>query len=138
MLAAGGAQAADGVSWVRSKTNFVGGLSETIGAITAFGNAHPLQLNATGPNYGDFAVVYTAPILPNSFVVLGEVTKIVPVSKQRVADLSAPEGSKQVQMQLIGASGETVEMTYLQPGKSEPRRASCTMSPAGTCSVTLQ
>ena len=57
-----------------------------------------------------------APVLPNGWCVLGETTKIVSVSAQRIASISAGSDGAAVVVDLIGASGEHVEMGFMDAG----------------------
>ena len=54
-----------------------------------------------------------APVLSNGWAVLGETTKIVPVSSQRISSISANSDGAAVVVELIGANGENVQMGFM-------------------------
>ena len=56
--------------------------------VTEFSAAAPIRLAKCGRS--DFQVVHTAPVLANGWVVLGEVSKWVPVSPDRITSIDAP------------------------------------------------
>ena len=83
-----------GVAWTRPKDQahtFVKSMTVT----TKFGPGEPLAMPTTGMEYNaaSWALVYTSPVLSNSFVVLGEVDKMVPISKQRIASMAVSSTS---------------------------------------------
>ena len=128
----GGAGTA-GVAWTRPNAQpsmsaadivaTIGGIPEGAGAAGTAkmpapfgpGSRNPLHIPATGTNYGDFAVIYTAPTLPNGFVLLGEVGKMVPVSRVRFVQVAAAPGTKVVTVLLKGTPSEIVEVSYILP-----------------------
>jgi hypothetical protein len=56
-----------------------------------------------------------APILSNRWSVLGETTKIVAVSAQRISRIGVNSGGGAVEVDLIGSAGETIEMAFADP-----------------------
>ena len=58
-------------------------------------------------------VFVAAPVLGNGWSVLGETTKIVAASSQRITAISADSDGAAVVVDLIGESGEKVEMGFL-------------------------
>lgn len=82
------------------------------------------QVDDLTPGWG-YRVV--APVLPSGWVLLGEVEKIVPVSGRRfltVASGVAP--APELEAVVAAATGETVVVTLLTPGKRRPVVVTCT------------
>ena len=113
----GGAGAA-GVAWTRPSKQSSMASTEIVAMIAAeslpFG-PQPLRIPATGTDYGDFAVLYTAPTLPNGFVLLGEVGKMVPVSSVRFSGVAAAPLASEMTVSVKGAPSEVVEISYILP-----------------------
>jgi len=61
----------------------------------------------------DFTVFYFSPILSNGLIILGETGKWVPISHQRITNFYV--GSKSVILDLIGATGEMVNIDWAMP-----------------------
>lgn len=102
-----------------------------------FSDADPVSLAACGK--GDFQLVHTTPVLPNTdLVLLGELSKWVPLSPQRVQNIAfATEGAKNVfTISMRGASGEKVEMWFAD-GEGKLSKVACTLSHAGTATLTM-
>jgi len=74
-----------------------------------FDSKNPLLLTAN-PEVKDFTVWYLSPIIAPGFVLLGETSKWVPMSKQRVNNLSTT--SQTVTLNLIGEMGESVTVEW--------------------------
>ena len=62
-----------------------------------------------GSDYKTAPFWMAAPLLPNMWVLLGELTKFVAISRQRVTDIAV--NSPFVNLSLVGEPGETVELT---------------------------
>lgn len=55
-----------------------------------------------------------APVLANGWAVLGETTKMVAVSTQRIGGIaSTSSGGAAIELELMGSVGETVEMGFM-------------------------
>ena len=59
------------------------------------------------------ALTWLTPVCPSGYALLGDLTKIVPLSPVRFADLRCTETG--VAMTLVGAPQEEVPLTYLLP-----------------------
>jgi len=70
---------------------------------------NPLPLSAN-PHVNDFTVWYMAPVLVPGFALLGETSKWVPMSKQRVSGFQINQQA--VTLNLIGEVGEKVTIDY--------------------------
>ena len=95
---------------------------------------NPLNVS-TAPAAGlhrSFKLQSAAPVLDSGWTLLGDLSKVVPVSPQRfVAEAggAAPQeadlalaGGKGLQFSVIGASGEVVNVTLVAPPKVDGRR----------------
>lgn len=139
----GGTASTQGVAWARPKA-----VAAPISSIVPFDATSPLRLPATATEYSDdaFALVSTAPRLPNGFVVLGEAGKMVGFSRARFADIDISATS--VTLHLRGAPRETVIVAYLR-GRAKQRRptstdllaelqhATCQIAPDGEAACAL-
>ena len=137
----GGANATSGVAWTRPKHSSVG-TGEAARIIPAditlvpFTDAKPLLVPATGKDYGDFELIYTAPMLANGMVLLGEVAKVVAVSAARFTSVSAATAGT-IDLELAGVLGEHVEVYYVGSGGTTAKSASCVMGSSGSCALKL-
>lgn len=68
---------------------------------------------------------------------IGELAKMVPVSKMRIASINAPTGSKTIELSLIGAPGEVVSMSYIVKDCMDITSASATIGADGTAALSL-
>lgn len=92
-----------------------------------------VERNCKGPKECDKTQLFiAAPVLSNNWVLLGETTKIVAVSAQRIASISTNSGvgAAQVELELIGLAGESVEMGFLEPG-GKTLQLTCTIGLSG-------
>lgn len=104
--------------------------------VQPFDAAHPISLAACAE--ADFQVWHTAPVFANGWALLGELSKWVPVSPQRVAAVEASDS--QLIVQLVGAPAEAVALSgylgantvTLQCVLDAAGRATATF-PDGTC-----
>jgi len=118
-------------------------------SLLAFSADSPIQLhNSTSgicnTGHGDMSVNtecfpfqwhVIAPVLPNGWVVTGEVGKLMPISRQRIQELVHTSGS--VKLSLIGAPGEEVEMGAARQSAegvsfTPPIYKTCTIQSDGT------
>ena len=103
--------------------NSTAGICETgTGQIAASTECYPAQWRVV------------APVLPNGWVVTGEVGKLMPVSRQRIAALSTRADG--VDLHVLGAPGEVVEMGAAAPGAA-PLYQRATIGAAGTAAVSF-
>lgn len=102
-----------------------------------FGTDNPLVVPTTGIEYNDesWDLIYTAPTFPNGMTVLGEVDKMVPVSQQRISNISFTQSG--VAITLRGTAGENVTFHYLVPGATKSRLAHCVIAAEGVGELTL-
>ena len=124
-----------GVVWQRPKDQAHSVASKIVTA--KFGLNSPLLMPITGVDYNDasWELLYTAPVLSNGFVVLGEADKMVPVSTQRISQISVRDNG--VTVALVGAAGESVVIHYLAPGTTTSQFSRCILSESGTGTATL-
>ena len=101
--------------------------------LTPFDATTPLRLAAT-PARESFTLYYTAPRLSNGLVMLGEVSKWVPVSRGRVAWLQEDEA--EVRLGLIGGAGELVTWWWATPAGST-RSVDITLNGEGRATLTI-
>ena len=130
--------AAPHVAWRSFPSN------RTRSAVGAFGAAAPLPLPAC--NYSDFGLFHVAPVLSvgsTRLALLGEPTKVVPVSVHRVAQLIV-DGASEVRAVLRGDAGEKVDLEVAveaaQPDGSagwSVRTVSCVVGASGKATASL-
>jgi hypothetical protein len=122
----GGTNATRGYTWTRPRAMYA---SEPV-TLSEFSESEPLSIPAGASadyNDGMFTYLNTVPTLDNGMVLVGELSKQVPVSRQRIATISAAAGSKTIELGVLGAPGETVEMSYLEKVRTTPIKvALCT------------
>lgn len=84
-------------------------------------NIHAVQCQG-GEGCDKTQLFIAAPILSNGWAILGETTKIVAVSAQRIVSVVASSGTgtdtAAVKLELIGVAGERVEMAFMKPDGS--------------------
>lgn len=99
----------DSVSW---RLNISDRLGEAI-ATQPIAKGGALRIEAVSEQYGDdmFALMYVSPVLENGCVVLGEVSKAIPISPQRVTDIRAI-GADGAEVEVVGARGEVVSLAF--------------------------
>ena len=101
--------------------------------LVPFDAATPLVL-APNAVRESFTVYYLSPRLWNGLVMLGEVSKWVPVSRGRVAWMQ--EDEEEVRLGLIGAEGEVVTWWWgLEDGTT--RSVDCTLNGEGRATLTI-
>jgi hypothetical protein len=83
-------------------------------------------------------LLLTAPTLPSGLTLLGETSKVVPVSKMRIVSIRAAAGSGVVELGLVGKVGEEVEMSYLKKGGEEVLSKKVEIGEAGTATLKLE
>lgn len=89
-------------------------------------STHPLNVGTSGPQgtpscpVHQFRLLSAAPLLKNGWVLLGDLTKIVPLSPQRivVTDTQAA-ATTELQFTVIGSSGEIVPVTVATPSSDQ-------------------
>lgn len=105
----------------------VGGIS----SLQIFDDHHPLVLSPC--DRSDFAMVYTAPVGPGGVILLGEVSKWVPVSPQRIRSMvMSTQATMKVKVQ--GAVKEPVTMLFAHITTlttTEPVSATCLVPESG-------
>jgi len=74
-----------------------------------FDEEHPILIPACGQS--DFHIFLTAPVLANGWVILGELSKWVPTSPERIQNIAVTDEG--LSMALHGGSGEEVEMVFV-------------------------
>ena len=80
-------------------------------------------------------MLYTAPILSNGMVILGEIAKVVPLSATRFqSGLEIVQGG--VHVELTGVHNEHVEIYFIDI-TGVLKSASCTIAINGTCALKL-
>lgn len=119
------------------------------GEFIAFDAKNPLPL-AANPKESDFTVWYLAPVITPKFALLGETSKWVPMSKQRVNDFQIYQ--TEITLSLIGDTNEKVTIEWAQlinestnPSMYETVDAqtwvvssgSCILNNAGSATITI-
>jgi len=79
------------------------------------------------PNVIDFTYFVVAPVLSNGWVLLGELAKYVPMSKQRFVeiDTGSRNGETWLEVTIAGQAKENVELYFMNPGSEVPFSVSC-------------
>ena len=99
--------------------------------VQAFDAAHPIALAACAE--ADFQVWHTAPVFANGWALLGELSKWVPVSPQRVASVEASDS--QLVVQLVGAPAEAVALSGYNGASTSTLQ--CVLDAAGRATATV-
>jgi len=76
-----------------------------------------------------------APVLSNGFVLLGETSKVVPVSANRITTVTVMTGS--VDVEVVASNGEVVELLFVSPSSSNLASKSVTITASGTATISL-
>lgn len=107
--------------WVTYQYDFAGDLgSEANTALSTFDDQHPITIANTSGSSNPYAIQYhiVAPVLSNGVVLIGELHKFVPIATQRIIQLEFPKAadvsSNHVVLQLSGAEGEKVSITFAE------------------------
>lgn len=79
--------------------------------VQIFSNDYPIRFHAHNETNWPFDYYVVAPILPNSFIVLGELTKFVTMSQQRFTKIDLT--SRTIVLSMIGAVNEVVEVHFM-------------------------
>lgn len=87
-----------------------------------FQAASDLRLPVGPCGRADFELWYTSPVLPGGVVLLGELSKWVPVSPQRVLTIASLEGSGETRVQVQGGVGEVVALAFATLADLEAHR----------------
>jgi len=82
--------------------------------------------------YSDFQLWHTAPVLSNGISLLGEMSKWVPISQQRIYSINISPNS--VSVSIRGAAGEIVKLAFADAAK-KIGFVSCTLSSSGKAIV---
>jgi len=97
---------------LKYNTNFSG--------VGSFSTASPLKVHAVacagGKGCERVQLYVLAPVLANGWTLLGETTKVVTVSAQRIAAVATTKDS--VSLTARGSAGERVQMAFLSPAKA--------------------
>lgn len=96
-----------------------------------------LEVAATGTEYGTFRLIYTLPVLPGSWYLLGETEKFIPVSKNRITSIKMASGNKEAVITLTGSEDEKVQIFWLWKGEAKPSNATCTIGRTLSSTLTL-
>ena len=107
-----------------------------------FDASHPVKLPECG-NW-DFGLYHVAPVFPNGWVLLGEMTKLVPISEERIQSVTETETS--IHVQLMGDVGEKVTISFRMPtslngtvtdGGGKVIELTCTVLSSGFVTMTV-
>ena len=128
--------------------------SSSLPTLTEWTSSSPLVLEPQTRSTATFTVFWAAPVLASGLVVLGDVDKWAPMSRQRVVTMS--QWDEGVVLQLSGGPGEMVTISYATmsqqaDGKAQRRRkmagaapadwmvtqAMCKMSAAGSATLMI-
>jgi hypothetical protein len=102
-------------------------------AVAPFDAASPIRLRPCG--LADFQLVHTAPVWPNGWALLGDLTKYVPVAEARFANAAAGDGGASVDV--VGAPGEVVAVTFYDTSSNAPTTVTCTLPDAGVATAAV-
>jgi hypothetical protein len=108
------------------------------GALADFSAAAPLAL-AAAPDPLDWALLHAAPLFANGWALLGEASKIVPVSVLRIAGVVAA-ASGGVDASVRGEPGEVVALVFARRGAGgdySQFSASCAVGAAGVATISV-
>ena len=107
--------------------------SNSTNVVKKFDDSNPIVLPKT--DKWDFNMWTAAPVLYNGWVVMGEVSKWVSVSSRRFTSFIVEKTS--VTVELIGQSGENIEILFLKPFDSmTPISVKCTFK-SSKLSITM-
>ena len=81
-----------------------------------FSDTHPLRFRA-GIDYGAATFFIIAPTLSNGWTILGESSKFIPISRQRMTSVIL--GRSTVMIRLVGAANEVVRLSAVPPRRQE-------------------
>jgi hypothetical protein len=110
--------------------------------VAAFSTSSPWVLRSCA--LADFQVVHTAPVFPNGWALLGDLTKWVPVAEARFSDVQATDSA--LMATISGSEGETVGVTFFNSKAAVAQTVNCTLPasgqsvvavPSGTCVPSL-
>ena len=101
--------------------------------VAPFDAAHPIALAPCGLE--DFQLVHTAPVWPNGWALLGDLTKYVPVADARFANAFADGNGASVDVR--GSAGEVVPVTFYNTATSTPTTVACTLPDAGVATAAV-
>ena len=102
-------------------------------AVAPFDAGAPIQLQPCG--IADFQLFHTAPVWPNGWALLGDLSKYVPVAEARFANAAAGDGFASVDV--VGSPGEVVPVTFYDTAKAAPTTVTCTLPDAGVATATV-
>lgn len=88
-----------------------------------------------GIDYGAATFYIISPQLPNGWTLLGETSKFIPVSRQRIADLTF--GVSGLSLTLSGAPREQVTLSAVPPGKQATVSYTCAIGSDGYASLSI-
>ena len=107
-----------------------------VGCLHTFSPSSPLVANAAADAVELF---HAAPVI-NGWVLLGEPSKVVPVSAQRFDSVVAAAATGGLELRLRGSSGEAVELLFGEAGGGESERLVSkvvTVPASGTTTVSI-
>jgi hypothetical protein len=111
--------------------------SLSLPAVNVLSRTSPLPL-APAAARAAFTLHYASPVLSNGLVLLGETSKWVPVSRQRLAWYS--EGQQGVVLGLQGGAAEAVTWSWAMPmqgGEWMVMNTACTLNDEGRASLSI-
>jgi len=113
---------------------FQNGTNAKNSGLVLFTSSFPFELPAQedSTNVLSFSFYSITPILGNGWAILGETSKLVTTSAQRIQSISTNNSG--VSVQLIGAPNEKVEFAFVAPSGDIVLQAT-TLSPQGTGSI---
>jgi len=97
-----------------------------------FDNNNPIAFKKCGRH--DFQLWYIAPQLFNGWILLGETTKFIPISKQRIISISATSEPNQITVKIRGVPKEQVTLQF--SNGSTVHSFTCAIADAGYIKVT--
>lgn len=104
---------------------------------TEHGGADAASLHfKAGHDYGAATYHVVAPVLPNGWAVLGETLKFIPMSSQRVRSMDVNTHS--VELNVVGAPGESVTFSALEPGMTVPTHFTAVVDAKGEATITMK
>ena len=126
----GQAATASMMAWSESGSGGGKALTPASIVLHEFSSAKPLKVKSQTA----YTLWHAAPQLCNGMVLLGETSKFVPISSQRIAQVTIDCGAG-VQLRLLGKAGETVTIAFSTGGSV--LSAECAVGPAGKALLSL-
>jgi len=102
-----------------------------------FSSTSPIQFDASNLTLPEIQYQIVTPIFANGIVLLGELSKFVPVSPQRIANIIT--NAHMISLSLLGTANESISMSFVQMGSpsaaEKVETVVCTIGMTGTATM---